>query len=1207
MSGEGLQDLTRLREGGMPQDQIDAYETEQRQRLQDGGLDQVGIDAYFGKGQINTKPMEQHFSDNLKAATTETSADGTQTKKDLSWSDAMSAGWHGSVLGIATSKQLPSEDLATTKWYKRYTADAVTMGADLPINAAGFVIGAAGGAETGPGALVTGAAGAFALPAVLRGVYIDSIKNGAINSPGEFIERAMPILADTAKEYVKGATMALGGIAGRGAAGAAGITGATLTTAAEATGALTAMSGASAAVEGQIPSKQDFAESAVMMMLFHSVPTLAKGMEKGTDYVKNTLQDIYTKTGKPPTEVMKDAQSDATVLQDVLSLNKDIPDMYKSDVDPYFTPGAPEEVAVSKEASTAPVDIARDKILEKIQFEPEVTKQKMTFDQLYTHMVDSTHPLESIVKEMAAGKEVPTAENPHTLLRLNQGNMGRVEHAIKFGTFDFKTYENNGKSLEATLKPVSKDLQNFSAYIAARRAPELEARGIKSGFDVEAAKTLVEGDKAKYEPVAKDLQGFMNRTLDYAEQAGLFSKETKAFMQQANQNYIPYHRVMDEAQIFGKVKESSPLKRIKGSDKGIHDPIESVIKNTTLLMDMADRNAAAKAYIDLAKTTDNPDAYAKKVKMPIQAVKATDAEMVKYLKEQGIDATPAEALTLFRAGRRPLADDEIAVYSDGKREVYQLPPEIASIYKNTNMEAAAGIVKFLGQFNKTFKAGVTLSPDFLLKNLTRDQFMATLTSKNGYIPALDGIRGMAEVMGKGEAYQAWMKSGAYNADFIAAGERYVGNEMFSLKNEYGIIAKTTNAITNPIQALGYASNLFENATRVGDFRKGVAKGGFSKENILTQGMASRELTQDFMRRGASMQTYNMLTAFPSAQIGGIDRLMRAIKEDPKRATAIIGATIVAPSVLTWWMNKDEDWYKEDGWERDMFWKFDVNGTRVRFVKPQDSGMLFGSGVERFLDFAYHQDPEGVKKWADSFVQGILPNFTPVVAVPMAEHWANKSMLTGGALIPGYLEGVDPAYQYTQYTTETAKLLGKMIGYIPGTDKSGSIAAPVVVENYIRQWSGGLGMYALKISDAGLRASGAAGPYVGPEKTLADIPVIKAWVSRFPSANAQVIQDFHDRYATQTQTYATLNYLKQTNPELAARYASSLTDSDLARLTNIQKALSNQQKFIRNVWADKDMKPIEKRQLIERTYTEMIEEARTGNQAMKDIDAAVSQQ
>jgi hypothetical protein len=61
---------------------------------------------------------------------------------------------------------------------------------------------------------------------------------------------------------------------------------------------------------------------------------------------------------------------------------------------------------------------------------------------------------------------------------------------------------------------------------------------------------------------------------------------------------------------------------------------------------------------------------------------------------------------------------------------------------------------------------------------------------------------------------------------------------------------------------------------------------------------------------------------------------------------------------------------------------------------------------------------------------------------------------------------------------------------------------------------------MQAADAGLRKAGALPDPVKPTPTLADIPVVKAFMVRYPSATTQSIQDFYDQHEVTKKFYDT---------------------------------------------------------------------------------------
>ena len=224
-------------------------------------------------------------------------------------------------------------------------------------------------------------------------------------------------------------------------------------------------------------------------------------------------------------------------------------------------------------------------------------------------------------------------------------------------------------------------------------------------------------------------------------------------------------------------------------------------------------------------------------------------------------------------------------------------------------------------------------------------------------------------------------------------------------------------------------------------------------------------------------------------------------------------------------------------------------------------------------------------------EGFTPSMIPQFATPVIEQFANRSMFTDRPLIPKYLQDMIPKYQSNPYTTDTARLIGGALAKIPGlSDKS--ITSPIIVENYIRAWTGGLGQHALNASDKVLQGIGVVPSKVEPKLTAADKPLIKAFAVRFPEAGANSVQDFYEEFQKRQKAAKTIKYLQRSGaPEDAQQLRS---ESVMFIGDGIQKAMSNQLKMVRDVWRNKTMTPQQKRDYIDMAYFQVIKMAKTGN-------------
>jgi hypothetical protein len=241
---------------------------------------------------------------------------------------------------------------------------------------------------------------------------------------------------------------------------------------------------------------------------------------------------------------------------------------------------------------------------------------------------------------------------------------------------------------------------------------------------------------------------------------------------------------------------------------------------------------------------------------------------------------------------------------------------------------------------------------------------------------------------------------------------------------------------------------------------------------------------------------------------------------------------------------------------------------------------------------------------------------PTAAVPVVSQFANRNTFTGGTLIPGHLENKMPEYQYTEYTTEAAKAMGRIMGAFPGLEKAAvgntdpflggiarSLTSPILVETYLRDWTGGMGMYLLQLADKGLREAGALPNPVKPAWALADVPVVKAFVARYPSASAQSIQDFHDSFAEKKKVYDTFQMKANEGDVLASKKVLAFDPSAMVQLNDINSALSDHSMLIQEISRNPKMNAGDKRQLIDTIYYRMIELSQFGNTALRKIEKA----
>ncbi len=1113
--------------------------------------------------------------------------------------DAIKAGMEHSVFGTIASRGVSDKQITdATTWYQRAAANTAQMVADMPF----MVLGAVGGGSVGgavgsavpvvgtaTGAVLGAGAGTFALPEAMRSTLMDYYRNGQVKDWGDFWSRFTNIALGTAKSAAVGAaTMGVGGkvaeVVGKTAAPAI------VKTSAQLASELTTMVGVGAALDGRVPSAQDFADAAVVLVG-------AKVAMGTADVIAKKLRATYAKTGVTPQEVVQESAKDPTIVQDLAASNKEVPDALKQETQ--VPPGKggeppqpPKEVATGELPERSPAEQA---ILSQIREEAPAPKA-ITLSKLYTELVDKYNPINLAEKAAGGKQQFPEGVGPYELQRLTAGIFGKGQQFLQYGAFDFNTYKTTGPSYLKALEPVKADLDGFRAYMASRRAIELEGRGIASGMDLPAAKEVVSAGEAKFEPAFQARLKYRDTLVDYAQQAGLVSEKAVAAMREANKAYVPFYRFFEnEERPMSGTQPRNPIKRIKGSERAILDPITSDIKDTFLFLSLAEKNAARQAFVNMG-----PE-FAKPVKAPMRPIGITDSEVSRALKDQGIE-TEAEGFTAFRPSAYNVGPNEIAVFLDGKRKVFEVDPEVSRAFSSVDAGSASILSSMLRGAASWLRAGVTLSPDFVMRNPVRDAMSAFVYT--GAHP-IDTIKGAISLWKKDEAFQNWLKGGGANATMVAIDRDYIHQELFELGQKTGLMDRAWNVVTSPVEALRIASEMMENITRIG-MRRDALLEAKSKAQVQALSLIAREGTVDFARHGADPFFYQWqrATAFMNPAIQGVDVMFRKMAENPAGTFAKAFAAITLPSLYLWYANhEDPRWKDIPDWERDLFWIVMTPDHIYRVPKPFELGVLFGSFPERVMDAYADHKPDAFKNFAKTMTNVFGFNVVPTATLPLFEQLTNYSFFTDRPLVPSSMEKLLPEYQYMQYTTEATKALGQIVGSFPGLHDS-SFASPIVIDNYIRGWSGTMGGYAMQIADAALRKTGVLPDPVMPTKTLSDIPGIRAFVVRYPASNLQSIQDFYDKYNQSQKVIETVKYLAKQGDAAAALKEATLDPSQMYRLESVHRALSTAERTIQLVNKNQTFTPEEKRQLIDSMYGQMIQMARSGNETIQAIESSM---
>lgn len=856
-----------------------------------------------------------------------------------------------------------------------------------------------------------------------------------------------------------------------------------------------------------------------------------------------------------------------------------------------------------------------------------------------TKWLDDKNPIKYAVEqvEKRSGVKLSLQDNAYFLSRMFPGWTGKAEAFLQNKPFSYSTLRDidGVKSLKEIVQSV-KNWDEFTAYLTAARALELNARGIETGVDMFAAKATERQLKKKYKALADDLYKYQYALLQYQKDSGLISMEDYAAIKEANKKYVPFQRVIEKgtgAALGSKrLSAKQTIRGIKGSTRDIINPLESIIKNTFETINAVERNRVGQAIAKLS-TLDKSGLFVEKLPAPKEIVPLS----------KGINNDTAEAYLL--RGIKYDRQNEILVYENGKPSLYKVDPDIAKVINGVQGSVQKiEALNFLKFFTKVFRAGTTgLNLAFAAKNLIRDNFFAYMSSKADYKPFIDSFGNAKIAITKDKAYWEFLKAGASQSSFVSVDRNALQKNIDDLSNT-GYLTKVWNRAKEAYDSAGkldykktleninllldrvldlpaVISETSELTTRIGEFRNSMKNKPWTKENIEKAGYNAREVTLDFAKGGIYGKTINQFKAFFNANLLGLEKVYN-IATDRRaaiKALWMLGTLGTLTALTNYdWENgqEDQDIREVLQAQKDTNWVLKVWGTDtiVRIPKPQQVGFIstmFEQLTTDMLNGLNKQErDEVVDNLFAAFVResGIPTSWSdaaqalsPTMLTPIMENWGNKSTFFGTPIVPATAEGALPEYQYTENTRELTKAISHTLGMFVG--KTNTIS-PAQIENLVRGWTGGVGNYLMDMIDLVGRKSGVLpDPPKATKDLLTDIPFVRAFTVRHPVAGANSINRWYDEYAKREE------YLKSF--EIAGKKFDEASMDELAKyqiysgLKPIQQAISQTSRQIRIINALPDMDPDEKRQNIDAMYITRINIARQGLKMIREMDSIIS--
>lgn len=697
----------------------------------------------------------------------------------------------------------------------------------------------------------------------------------------------------------------------------------------------------------------------------------------------------------------------------------------------------------------------------------------------------------------------------------------------------------------------------FGAYLGAKRLLEMGRIAKAQNEPYSYPKGLTERELAQF--IGKAPKEFAqaadmfykvnDNVISIMEDAQVFSPELAKALRTKYRNYCPLLRdfsdtaaadsFIDGLAVGGRGigNVSIPLKKIgiNGSERGVLNPLETTLKAYSVMLNRAERNKVGLLAVNRAKATG-----LKELIEEVPEVIGKDGKVVNAV------ADPKNCI--------------FTVLVNGKKKAFKTTQELYTPIVGFNLPAANLCFEVARMAARTLRTGATMSPSFIVRNFLRDTIFAGISSKNGFKPFVDSIRG------------AWalLKNPELRAEFEAAGVTEFN--FFSSKNQRikSIDQMTGEEIKDAwtifkgvFDSLENASAFVESSTRMGEFMR-ARKNGLTIEEAAR---AAREVTLDFSRSGRVGEQINQFVPFFNACLQGGDKMYRLFKEDPMGTSQKVFQYIVLPSIILMAMNWDKDWYKDlDPDIKSNYWCI---SDKVRIPKPQEAGVLFGSGIEALITQAAGRDKEAVGNALSAFLENMLPNIVPTLFLPLLEWQSNYNYFKGRQIVGNKYKNLPDELQYSDYTSEAAKGVGSVLK-----------VSPMKVDNLVRGYTGTMGAFLWSAPD-----------FV--TNKAKDAPT-KNWYEYYP------IRDFT---VTDSNLSRPMNefydLLEKVNKQHAGYGKKGEPNATTQAVRKVGTMLSNYRKEIEKITKSKGLTPDKKREFIDARKKKMNELAKRTVEKYKD--------
>ena len=673
------------------------------------------------------------------------------------------------------------------------------------------------------------------------------------------------------------------------------------------------------------------------------------------------------------------------------------------------------------------------------------------------------------------------------------------------------------------------ELRNYAntAFIAARmegltkEKPEFYSHLSKE--QIAAGKELF--NKVKGLDKIQDMwNGIRKNAMDIAVEHGLYSRSQADYLLKQH-DFVPFYREDQLESSGGPNKYANGFIgyaknfKIKGSDKPVADVFGNMALWTTYTVSRAVRNRAA---LNMYET-----------------VREVMPDQVKTVQKDEITGKKDNIVNLWVNGER--------------KRIRFADPLFVHAFEGMETIAIPLLKKFASSTN-FLRQTIVLNPLFSLSQLSQDSFAAMMTSglKNPLMIPFEVIRQFVGILFGANATGKYLS----RAGVVGINDYMSAMSNNNLEIATGLKQKSMfQTLLSPFEKFSMAS---DNAVRQALYNRTLLETGGKRQadGTVKGGDEAAAMERafeiiNFKRSGANslVNVGKQLVPFFGAYLQAMNVTAKVLSgrsiTPTERAAAyktLMWNTMMVTTLAFLYsamVSGDDDYEKMDPQIRDKH--LVIPGTGFMLPLRNDFSMFPKLAAEYsyllMTDNGFTDGKKVRRAMSSALANAVLsPTVVPQFIKPAVEVGINHNFFTGRDLVNKGISGLEKEYQFTESTSEFAKMLGKL-----------GILAPVEIDHLIKGYAGTVGGLGLMFTSA-IMSEGSK-PEKSTQDELRQIPGMSTFVaSEYGNA---MKNDFYELRGDVNKVVQTMNELKTKSPEEAKAYMQEKT-----QLLKLQQPINN---------------------------------------------------